>query len=67
MAGHWSVGTISAEAREAGDDETGICNEQVVWVEANRFKYTRTKRIDENVGVVEEGFEKGKAIRGSQV
>lgn len=67
MPCHWCIGAISAEASKAGDYETGICSKQISWIETNRFKHSWAKGIDEDVGVFEEGFEKGKAIAGFEV
>lgn len=67
MSRDWCIWAISTEASKAGDYETRICGKQIVWVEANRLKYSWAEGIDEDVGEVEEGFEKGKAIRGFEV
>ena len=64
---HWRKGAISAEASKAGDYEVGICGQQIIRVEPNRLKYSWAKRVDEDVGMFEEGFEKGKAIGGFEV
>ena len=64
MSGHLRIEAIAAEASKAGDYETRICGKQIVWIEANRLQYSRAEGIDEDVGMAEEGFEKGKTVWG---
>ena len=67
VSSHWCVGAISAKASKASDDETRVRVEQMLWIETDRLEHSWAERVDEDIGMVDEGSEKRKAVGGFEV
>ena len=67
MTCHVCVRTISTETRQAGDYETRVICEEILRIEIEGFENTGSERFNENVCVLEDGFEEGESLRGFEV
>ena len=63
MTCHVCIRTITPEARQPGDYETWIICEEILRTEVEGFEYTGSERFNEDVYVLEDGFEEGESLR----
>ena len=67
MTCHICVRTISTKTRQAGDYETRVICEETLRDEIERFKNTGSEGFNEDVCVLEDGFEEGEGLKGFEV
>ena len=62
MTGHVCVRAISTKTGQTGDDETRILCKEVLRIEIERFENTGSEGFNEDVCVLEDGFEEGESL-----
>ena len=67
MTCHICVRTISTKTGQAGNYETWVICEEILRVEIERFENTGSERFNEDVCVLEDGFEEGESLRRFEI
>jgi len=67
VACHLCIRSITAKARQAGNDKAGVECEDSLGTEIERLENARAEGFDEHISILEERFKDLKALQGFEV